>query len=49
MLVALVQNLSIGDFARRADPRFVQQAIRPGLSKPFPPLTDGRASDVQFP
>ena len=44
-----VFNLLIGDLARRADPRLIQQAIQPKLSKPLPPLTDGRAGDVQLP
>jgi hypothetical protein len=42
-------NLPIGDFARCTDSRLIQQAIQPKLSKPFPPLTDGRAGDVQLP
>src|SRR6476646_1410825 len=41
--------LLIGDFARCTDSRLIQQAIQPKLSKPFPPLTDGRAGDVQLP
>jgi hypothetical protein len=41
-------NLLIGDLARRANPRLIQQAVQSKLSKPFPPLTDGRACNVQL-
>src|SRR6266446_1713731 len=42
-------NLPIGDLARCADPRLIQQAVQPQLSKPFPPLADGCSGDVQLP
>ena len=43
-----VFNLLIGDLARRADPRLIQQSIESELSKPLPPLTDCGAGDVQL-
>src|SRR5215467_8733394 len=41
-------DLLIRDPTRRTHPRLIQQAIHTGLSKSFPPLTDGRTSNVQF-
>ena len=41
-------DLLIRDPTPRTDPRLVQQAIHTGLSKSFPPLPDGRTSNVQF-
>src|SRR5580658_9575498 len=43
-----VFHLLIGDLARRADPRLIEQAIQPKFSKPFPPLTGRRAGNVQL-
>src|SRR5260370_22554093 len=42
-------NLPIADLARCADPRLIQQAVQPQLSKPFPPFADGCPRDVQLP
>src|SRR5215831_18578188 len=41
-------NLLIRDLPRRAYPRLIRQAIQSELPKSFPPLANGRTSNMQF-
>src|SRR5204863_2635259 len=42
-------TLPVSDLAWCADPWFIQQAVQPQLSEPFPPLADRCSGDVQLP